>query len=107
MEVKEDEDDSDDEDYADNESDEDDDDEEEDGHADLITERLIKMNYTMLDIVMMFTGRTTKKNDAKYTDQYLMQVVRDFDTISEEIYNEEREKLQFAQEDRPAPVLAN
>jgi bisphosphoglycerate-dependent phosphoglycerate mutase len=106
MELKEDEDDSDDEDYADNEGDEDEE-EEEDGHADLITERLIKMNYTMLDIVMMFTGRTTKKNDTKYTDEYLMQVVRDFDTVSEEIDNEEREKLQFEQEDKPAPVLAN
>jgi hypothetical protein len=106
MEIKEDEDDSDDEDYADNESDEDDDDDdEEDGHGDLITERLIKMEYTMTDIVILFTGRT-RKNDEKYTEAYLNKLAKDFDTVCEDIDNEQREKLQMSLEDTRDPDVS-
>jgi len=106
MEVKEEEDDSDDEDYVDNDSDDDDDDDdEEDGHGDLITERLMKMEYTMTDIVILFTGRT-RKNDEKYTETYLNKLAKDFDTVCEDIDNEQREKLQMSLEDTRDPDVS-
>jgi hypothetical protein len=90
----------------DEEGDHEDDDEEEDEEenepdVEEYAERFEKAGMTMLDVVSLWLGQFSKKND-KYTDEYIEKLGEDASRIMDDIEREHDERTQMAGED-PRP----
>ena len=89
---------------SDEEEDEDDQDEEEgDGNIEDVHARFMKLGYTSMDIMSMLTGRY-KRSDPKYTSDYIDKMVKDFESIIDDVDNEEDEREMMGGEDRQSVV---
>lgn len=85
-------------DHEDDDEEEEEDEEENEPDVEEYVERFEKAGMTMLDVVSLWLGQFSKKND-KYTDEYIEKLGEDASRIMDDIEREHDERTQMADED--------
>jgi hypothetical protein len=84
---------------SDEESDDEDDEQNED-FLETLMERFQAKGYTLRDALSMLGGLYSSKNK-KYNTDYFTKMSNEFDTLLEDMVNEDRENQDFGMEDKP------